>query len=194
MNSVKGFKIGIIVVIIVIISTAVIMYQPDTDKTKASTIDEITTPLPAPVTTVVAIPSSTTTSQTDTTYNSCENCHLTDKRSIPQADSLHNEMARYCMLCHTIEHNSHPMEDEGVSCNDCHGEKGAVPTLEEGAVRCGKCHSYPDPIETCNGNLITVHRPRGVACSNCHGDDVLAIHLSGKNVYIEDMLQYLERT
>jgi Zn finger protein HypA/HybF involved in hydrogenase expression len=149
---------------------------------------ESTTTPPSPQPTTI-IDDTTPSFTTGTPQNPCENCHLTGKPGVPQADRVHNEMARYCMLCHSVNHETHPMPDDGVACSGCHGESAAVPTLEEGAARCGKCHNYPDPLTPSNGNLILVHRPRDVGCPSCHGGNVMDIHLSGKNVHIEDMLK-----
>jgi hypothetical protein len=114
--------------------------------------------------------------------NQCENCHLTGKPGVPQAVKVHSEMGRYCLRCHHINHTTHPMPEEGVACRACHGDTVAVPTAEEGG---------PNPLTPSNGNLIVVHRPRGVGCPNCHGSSVMDIHLSGVNVHIEDMLKRL---
>lgn len=196
------FKTEIIITVVVVIAVsfmASILYQAYTQPAPEPGVEPRLPVSPVPTTTPAPQP---TTQVEDTVpgftvgvlQNPCENCHLTGKPGVPQAVRVHKEMARYCLLCHSINHKTHPMSDAGVECSDCHGKSAAVPTPEEGAVRCGKCHNYPDPLTPSNGNLIIVHRPRGVGCPTCHGGNVMDIHLSGKNVKIEDMLQRLGRT
>src|SRR3989304_6322560 len=100
--------------------------------------------------------------------NICEECHLSGKKLIPQAESI-NEHARggaYCLKCHRISHEKHPVNDN-VTCAKCHGDKSPkIPSI--GDEVCGRCHAYPDPLLPSGGNLITIHRPRGVNCISCH--------------------------
>jgi len=55
--------------------------------------------------------------------NVCEGCHLSGKRSIPQALAVspHINGGKYCLSCHVISHQEHPMKERGVMCENCHG-------------------------------------------------------------------------
>jgi len=109
--------------------------------------------------------------------NICEGCHLSGKRYIPQAYQIkqHVEGGRYCLECHTINHNVHPI-NQNVTCERCHGAK--TPKIPEfhGSIVCEECHNYPDPMTPSKGNLVVIHRPRGVDCMRCHTDSCLKCH------------------
>ncbi len=104
--------------------------------------------------------------------NNCEGCHLSGKKFIPQAYEIkqHAEGTAYCLKCHTIDHNKHPVNNN-VTCERCHGATNPqIPSIGEGSKLCGECHNYPDPLEPSDGNLIVIHRPRNVECTQCHID------------------------
>ena len=109
--------------------------------------------------------------------NICEGCHLSGKRSIPQAYTLkqHVEGGAYCLTCHTIDHNIHPMNNN-VTCEKCHGVPPQTPAYRDGSITCNNCHDSPDPLKPSNGNLIVIHRPRNVDCTRCHTDSCLKCH------------------
>ncbi len=105
----------------------------------------------------------------------CEGCHLSGKKIYPQAYQVkqHVEGGAYCLDCHTIDHNVHPMSprDKNVTCESCHGSASPqVPVFRNGTISCVNCHDYPDPLKPSNGNLIVIHRERNVDCIKCHLD------------------------
>ncbi|MCZ7405917.1 MAG: hypothetical protein O8C67_13460 [Candidatus Methanoperedens sp.] len=107
--------------------------------------------------------------------NICEGCHLSGKKIYPQAYQVkqHVEGGKYCLECHTIDHNVHPMSpnNKNVTCESCHGAASPqVPTFRNGTISCANCHDYPDPLKPSNGNLIVIHRERNVDCIKCHLD------------------------
>ncbi|MGB8218057.1 MAG: cytochrome c3 family protein [Candidatus Methanoperedens sp.] len=107
--------------------------------------------------------------------NVCEGCHLSGKKIYPQAYQVkqHVEGGAYCLECHTIDHNVHPMspKNKNVTCGSCHGTASPqVPTFRNGNISCANCHDYPDPLKPSNGNLIVIHRERNVDCIKCHLD------------------------
>lgn len=115
--------------------------------------------------------------------NICEGCHLSGKKSIPQAYNLrqHVEGGAYCLDCHKIDHNVHPI-NKNVTCERCHGTKAPqVPVFRNGTIVCAECHDYPDPMNASNGNLVVIHRPRSVDCTRCHTDSCLKCHNEVKN-------------
>jgi hypothetical protein len=110
--------------------------------------------------------------------NICEGCHLSGKKFIPQAYEVkeHVEGGAYCLKCHTIDHNAHPINDN-VTCEKCHGSaKPQVPEYTNGKIVCEECHDYPDPLVPSEGNIVVVHRPRNVGCTDCHTDSCLKCH------------------
>ncbi len=110
----------------------------------------------------------------------CEGCHMSGKSFIPQALSVkpHIKGGAYCLACHKISHESHPI-DRNVTCEKCHGTTPAKPAFINGSITCNNCHGYPDPLIPSNGNLITIHRPRGITCNNCHTDQCIKCHPDG---------------
>ncbi len=107
--------------------------------------------------------------------NVCEGCHLSGKKMYPQAYEVkqHVEGGAYCLDCHTIDHNVHPMspKNKNVTCESCHGSSAPqVPAYINGKISCMNCHDYPDPLKPSNGNLIVIHRERNVDCIKCHLD------------------------
>lgn len=107
----------------------------------------------------------------------CEGCHMSGKSSIPQAESAspHVNGGAYCLSCHQISHEKHPINND-VTCEKCHGTSPGKPVYSNGSISCNNCHDYPDPLLPSKGNLITVHRPRGVFCNNCHTDKCSKCH------------------
>ena len=110
--------------------------------------------------------------------NICEGCHLSGKKFIPQAYEAkpHVEGGAYCLRCHKIDHNTHPINNN-VTCERCHGTTTPqLPTFQNGTISCAECHDYPDPLKASNGNLIVIHRPRNIDCTRCHTDTCLTCH------------------
>ncbi|VVB56309.1 Cytochrome c7 c [uncultured archaeon] len=107
----------------------------------------------------------------------CEGCHMSGKPSIPQAESVspHVNGGAYCLTCHQISHEIHPINNY-VTCEKCHGTTPGKPVYSNGSISCNNCHDYPDPLLPSKGNLITVHRPRGVYCNNCHTEKCSKCH------------------
>jgi hypothetical protein len=104
--------------------------------------------------------------------NICEGCHLSGKKYIPQAYEVkqHVEGGAYCLKCHKIDHNIHPI-NKYVTCERCHGPTSpTVPQFVNGTIVCAECHDFPDPLKPSNGNLLVIHRPRNVDCISCHLD------------------------
>ncbi len=104
--------------------------------------------------------------------NICEGCHLSGKKYIPQAYEVkqHVDGGAYCLECHKIDHNTHPINNN-VTCERCHGTTSpTVPQFINGTIVCVQCHNFPDAMEPSGGNLITIHRPRNVDCIKCHLD------------------------
>lgn len=115
--------------------------------------------------------------------NICEGCHLSGKKAVPQAYNVKQHVGggAYCLDCHKIDHNVHPTNNN-VTCERCHGTKSPqVPVFRNGTIACAECHDYPDPMKPSNGNLIVIHRPRGVDCTKCHTDSCLKCHNEIKN-------------
>src|SRR3990170_1856798 len=107
----------------------------------------------------------------------CEGCHFSGKSSIPQALSVnpHINGGAYCLVCHKISHEVHPM-NENITCEKCHGTSPTKPVFNNGSITCNNCHDYPDALLPSNGNLITIHRLRGISCNNCHTDECTKCH------------------
>lgn len=123
--------------------------------------------------------------------NICEGCHLSGKKIYPQAYEVkqHVEGGAYCLACHKIDHNVHPMSprDKNVTCERCHGSVSPQkPAFRDGTISCAECHDYPDPLKPSNGNLIVIHRERNVDCIRCHldsSDFCLKCHTEVKSDY-----------
>jgi hypothetical protein len=107
----------------------------------------------------------------------CEGCHMSGKPFIPQAESAkpHVNGGAYCLTCHQISHEKHPLNKD-VTCEKCHGTSPTKPVYFNGSISCNNCHDYPDPLLPSKGNLITIHRPRGVTCNTCHTDTCTKCH------------------
>ena len=106
----------------------------------------------------------------------CEGCHMSGKSSVPQALTIepHQNGGQYCLTCHVISHEKHPMNDN-VTCEKCHST-ATKPVYENGFISCNNCHNYPDPLQPSQGNLITIHRQRGISCNTCHTDSCTRCH------------------
>ncbi len=107
----------------------------------------------------------------------CGGCHLSGKPFIPQAMKVegHTGGGAYCLTCHKISHEKHPI-DNNVTCEKCHGTTPGMPVPINGNISCNNCHGYPDPLLPSGGNLIIIHRERGVASTKCHTDDCRKCH------------------
>lgn len=106
----------------------------------------------------------------------CEGCHMSGKPFIPQALTIepHQNGGQYCLSCHVISHEKHPMNDN-VTCEKCH-TTATKPVYENGYISCNNCHNFPDPLQPSQGNLITIHRQRGISCNTCHTDSCTKCH------------------
>jgi len=105
-----------------------------------------------------------------TRKNICEECHLSGKKYIPQSNEVkqHINGGVYCLTCHMISHSEHPV-NENVTCIKCHGESAPkIPSSIDGEIVCNDCHGFPDALYSSNGNLISIHDPRGIGCLDCH--------------------------
>jgi hypothetical protein len=109
--------------------------------------------------------------------NVCEGCHMSGKPFIPQAMTAkpHVNGGAYCLSCHKISHSKHPINNN-VTCEKCHGTNPSMPVFTNGSIPCNNCHGYPDPLLPSYGNLISIHRERGVSCMKCHTDDCRKCH------------------
>ncbi len=107
----------------------------------------------------------------------CEGCHMSGKPFIPQALTIepHQNGGQYCLSCHVFSHETHPMNDN-VTCEKCHGTNAAKPVYANGYISCNDCHNYPDPLQPSQGNLINIHRQRGISCNTCHTDNCTKCH------------------
>ncbi|MCX9073524.1 MAG: hypothetical protein OIN88_02545 [Candidatus Methanoperedens sp.] len=111
------------------------------------------------------------------TRDVCEGCHMSGKPFIPQALRVrpHIEGGAYCLKCHTISHEVHPINQD-VTCEKCHSTSATIPEYVNGSIPCNNCHGYPDPLVPSMGNLIDIHRPREITCNNCHTDECTKCH------------------
>jgi hypothetical protein len=107
----------------------------------------------------------------------CEGCHISDKSFVPQALSIepHKNGGFYCLKCHIISHEIHPI-NMNVTCEKCHGSDPSKPVVANKNMTCNNCHGYPDPLLPSNGNIIMIHRQRGISCNNCHADRCVKCH------------------
>lgn len=106
----------------------------------------------------------------------CEGCHMSGKTFIPQALTVqpHKNGGAYCLSCHVISHEKHPI-NQNVTCEKCHA--GATkPVYANGYIACNDCHNYPDALTPSEGNIITIHRPRDISCNTCHTDNCTKCH------------------
>lgn len=107
----------------------------------------------------------------------CEGCHMSGKPFVPQALTVlpHENGGAYCLSCHVISHEKHPM-DENVTCEKCHTTSATKPQYSNGYIACNDCHNYPDPLMPSKGNIIVIHRQRGISCNTCHTDTCTKCH------------------
>ena len=111
----------------------------------------------------------------------CELCHTN-----PQNLTPHVNGGKLCINCHGSQvHNIHIGEGTvNLDCKTCHGFPPTIPTVQKGTGPgtysvCEQCHAPPpDNTKPSNGNLIVIHLSRGKYCTNCHGNDIGAIHSS----------------
>lgn len=111
----------------------------------------------------------------------CELCHKN-----PQDLKPHIDGGKLCMNCHGSQvHNIHiGAGTVNLNCDTCHGSPPKIPAIEKGDGPghysvCENCHAAPpDSLKPSNGNLIIVHLSRAKYCTNCHGTDIGAIHMS----------------
>ncbi len=130
---------------------------------------------PAPVQTPVAV------SAPKVETIKCELCHKD-----PQNLKPHVNGGKLCINCHGSQvHNIHiGAGTVGLNCDTCHGFPPKIPTVEKGEVPghysvCENCHAAPpDSLKPSNGNLVIVHLSRAKYCTNCHGTDIGAIHMT----------------
>lgn len=111
----------------------------------------------------------------------CELCHRD-----PQDINPHINGGKLCINCHGSQvHNIHIGPGTvGLNCDTCHGFPPKIPTVEKGEGPgyysvCENCHAAPpDSLKPSLGNLIVVHLSRAKYCTNCHGTDIGAIHMT----------------
>lgn len=101
--------------------------------------------------------------------NVCEGCHMSGKKFIPQADIVkpHLNGGAFCLSCHKISHEKHPV-NQNITCEACHGTAAQIPAFINGSISCNNCHDYPDPLLPSKGDILTIHKPRGITCNACH--------------------------
>jgi len=117
----------------------------------------------------------------------CLACHYNERRQyVPQADRIpgHLNASDFCIYCHVknatelsereIFEAIHPVHAKSRDCSECHR------TYTRDELRCGNCHAGEDMLEPSNGNVFEIHSPRGVGCEDCHGRDMIRIHIEGK--------------
>ena len=94
---------------------------------------------------------------------------MSGKSSIPQATTVkpHLNGGLYCLSCHNFSHETHPTSGN-VTCENCHGFRNETIPVSGPNIVCINCHDYPNPLNKSYGNLVTIHRPRDVNCTNCH--------------------------
>ncbi len=163
--------IGLIVLVVIGLSVGIFFSIYSHDK---NPINEDSAP-PEKETPIKDIQTSDFTRLVSMGQNICEGCHLSGKKFIPQAYEVkqHVEGGAYCLKCHTIDHDKHPMSpiNKNVTCERCHGSLAPqIPVFRNGTIACAECHDFPDPLKPSNGNLIVIHRPRNVDCTRCHID------------------------
>jgi len=145
-----------------------------TEKTPVVTLKETPAKTSAPAQTPVAAPAKVATIK-------CELCHKD-----PQNLKPHVNGGKLCIGCHGSQvHNIHIGPGTvGLNCDTCHGFPPKIPTVEKGEEPghysvCENCHAAPpDSLKPSYGNLIVVHLSRAKYCTNCHGTDIGAIHMS----------------
>jgi len=150
------------------------------------------TPAPTPAKTAVETPKEAAATPAATTPAvvtaparvetiKCELCHRD-----PQDISQHINGGKLCINCHGSQvHNIHIGPGTvGLNCDTCHGFPPKVPVVEKGEGPghysvCENCHAAPpDSLKPSLGNLIVVHLSRAKYCTNCHGTDIGAIHMT----------------
>jgi hypothetical protein len=134
------------------------------------TLPEMEQVLPAVSPDVTPLHSTDLTLLISARGNICEECHMSGKVTAPQAYMIkdHIEGGDYCLECHTISHETHPVGGN-ITCQDCHSNANpTIPTPGGGTSLCGNCHAYPDAHVPSKGNLVVIHMPRGVTCVSCH--------------------------
>ena len=159
--------IGLIVLVVVglVIGIFFSIYSPDKSPLEESSVES-----PSAGTQTKDVQTSNFTRLISVGQNICEGCHLSGKKYIPQAYEVkqHVEGGAYCLKCHTIDHNTHPI-NQNVTCERCHGTTSPqMPAFRNGTITCAECHDFPDPLNPSNGNLVVIHRQRNVDCTRCH--------------------------
>lgn len=145
-----------------------------TEKTSVATLKETPAKTSAPAQTPVTAPAKVETIK-------CELCHKD-----PQALKPHVNGGKLCIGCHGSQvHNIHIGPGTvGLNCDTCHGFPPKIPSVEKGEEPgrysvCENCHAAPpDSLKPSYGNLVVVHLSRAKYCTNCHGTDIGAIHMT----------------
>jgi hypothetical protein len=109
----------------------------------------------------------------------CELCHTN-----PQNLAPHVNGGKLCINCHGSQvHSIHVGQGTvNLDCQTCHGFPPTIPKVKNGTGPgsysvCEQCHAPPpNSTQPSNGNLIVIHLSRGKYCTNCHGNDITAIH------------------
>lgn len=154
---------------------------------KLSKETPVVTPEKTPSATLKETPEKTTPAPAQTPAAAkvetikCELCHKD-----PQALKPHVTGGRLCINCHGSQvHNIHiGVGTINLNCDTCHGFPPKIPTVEKGEEPgrysvCESCHAAPpDSLKPSYGNLVIIHLSRAKYCTNCHGTDIGAIHMS----------------
>lgn len=156
----------LILIFLLILSIGCIEYN---QSTQPQTATPISTPTPIVATqTPVVAPSLELEIK-------CDMCHKNSENLTPHVGG-----GQYCEYCHGLQekvHKIHTGEDtKNVDCSKCHGNPPTRPKPRYGLVVCEDCHGYPDPLTPSYGNLVNIHLPHGVYCTNCHGYNIYQIH------------------
>lgn len=170
MNNIRYILIALLIIVVVNISGC--MKQPDIQDNQISNS-----------TSNMSIDNNYTSDYSipiiSTTDSVCKGCHMSGKSSVPQIMSVrpHINGGYYCMTCHNISHETHPIDDN-VTCNKCHeGDSPAKPIFTNGSIVCNNCHDFPDPLKPSYGNIIKIHDDRNVTCITCHAEKCTKCHI-----------------
>jgi len=178
--------IAIIVALLLVAAGAYVVLRGPTDETPPGTTPVPTTKVtPEKTTSPGTTPSGTVTATTPRVEPpkvetiKCELCHVK-----PEELKSHVNGGKYCINCHGSQvHNIHIGQGTvGLNCDTCHLDF-KVPTVEKGEgpghyIVCENCHAAPpNSLEPSFGNLVIIHLSRNKYCTNCHGNDISAIHM-----------------
>ncbi len=166
-------NIAIIVTVLFLAVAGCVQQNP------VSPVGNETTTVGTPITTPLTGAPNVTAAPVQVQTIKCELCH-TNPQDLPP----HVNGGKLCINCHGSQvHNIHIGPGTvNLQCETCHGFPPTIPTVKNGTGPgsysvCEQCHAPPpDSLKPSNGNLIIIHLSRGKYCTNCHGNDVGAIH------------------